>query len=213
MRKPSFIGVGVARCATSYTFKQLKIHNDCYGNQKEINLFTDFSEDKFKLYCKNFESDKKIVGEWSPRYFIRTDAAKLMRKWVPNTKIIINLRNPTDRFISWWEHKKRNGKVTETLEECWEKYPNWKESGFYYKHIPKWKDNFNTLINFYDEINRNSYWKKLYSFLEIDFVKPNFYDLSKKEKTPIYFEIQSFYKESVKELENYLKKDLSHWIN
>lgn len=53
-------------------------------------------------YLSHFEScnQEKVADEFTPRYLYDKDAVERIKKHLPNTKVIICIRNPTNRAIS-----------------------------------------------------------------------------------------------------------------
>ncbi len=199
MRQPDWIGVGVAGCATTWTFHRLAKHPEIGGEIKELNLFNDYSPAKAKEYGNYFAKfrPERWVGEWSPKYWNNPEAPNLIKKHCPEwVKILVILRNPMDRFYA-------SGK---------------KNLGLYFRHLRRWKDTFGEQVGvfFYDDLQKNPrrFLKTIYEFLGVSHLfidrsadltpqKPTVYEWDK--------EILNFYIPSIKRLEDYLEKDLTHW--
>ena len=68
---------------------------DVEGKQDRVN-----SMEKYLSYFKNGKGKKVILDQIS-RSAVSKLAAKKIKEFSPNAKIIINLRNPADQMFSW----------------------------------------------------------------------------------------------------------------
>jgi len=116
MRFPDFIVVGVAKCGTSSLCNYVNMHPDVFMTRpKELNFFgRNGIEKKLEAYSKNFEgSEGKMAGEGSVSYMLYSElAAKQIKEYVPDAKLIVMLRNPMDRFYSDFWFNVNRGAVT-----------------------------------------------------------------------------------------------------
>lgn len=139
-----FIGIGAARSGTSWLSNCLRAHPDiCLSEPKEIQYFNlKHNEDginknhtkPFAWYMNHFSHCKagKVKGEFSTIYFYDEDAPALIKKYFPEIKLILCLRNPIDRAYShYW--LLRNVKRTENreFEKAISDESHYIESGFY----------------------------------------------------------------------------------
>ena len=175
--KIDFVGIGAAKCATTWIYECLKEHPEiCMSRPKEANLF-------LKDYLnrgKTRESFAKcrtsqIKGEFSPAYL---DQAKVvaprLRAHNPNIKLIVSLKNPIQRAYSHYLHytsirKNDFGSFSEAVKNS----SQFTEPGFYYKHL-------NTYFNFFsreqilvlvlEDTSQGSlqFIQKIYKFLGVD---------------------------------------------
>jgi hypothetical protein len=60
----------------------------------------------------------RIVGEASPYYLASPGAARRARKLVPNTKLIVLLRNPVERAYSHYKERRRNNVEPLSFEDA-----------------------------------------------------------------------------------------------
>jgi hypothetical protein len=109
MIKPNFFIVGMPRSGTTALYIYLKQHPEVYLSIiKEPHYFgTDLPcLDSYvrdtELYSSLFENvtDEKIIGEGSVWYLESLLAAKELRAFNPEAKIVILLRNPVDMMVS-----------------------------------------------------------------------------------------------------------------
>ena len=211
---PDFIIIGYHKCGTTSLYDYLCQHpNIGKASRKEIHYFdlayargtgwyktyfpTIFSKQKIEWKTKQ----KFLTGEASPLYVIHPFAAERIHKLIPNVKIIILLRNPTDRAYSHFQHAKIAKQEFSTFEEClsddnkrWNILNNrlkndeihdynvkhvqmpYKSFGKYIDHIKHWYEIFHKeqiLILKLDDLenNLNDTLKKTFEFLEIPYFK------------------------------------------
>ncbi len=131
---PDFLIVGAAKAGTTALYHQLGTHPDIFMSpQKEMNFFAlenqaiDFKgpgdmngihrtsvTNKTEYLSFFMESNnKQIKGEVSPLYLYSKLAAKNIKKYIPNVKIIVCLRNPIDRAFSAFSHLTRDHRENE----------------------------------------------------------------------------------------------------
>ena len=105
---PDFIIIGAAKCGTTSLYNYLIKHpNIKSAFQKEPSFFNkhfdkgiSFYKSQFPFYGQDF-----ITGEASPGYFSYPPAPQRIAKLLPSVKLIVLLRNPTDRVYSLYHHK------------------------------------------------------------------------------------------------------------
>lgn len=116
MNFPDYIIVGAAKCGTTSLCNYLDVHQDVKMTQpKELDFFgRDGIEDNLDEYCSHFSNKNgQIVGEGSVSYMLYSElAAEQIKKYAPNAKLIMMLRNPMDRFYSdFWFNVNRGAIV------------------------------------------------------------------------------------------------------
>ena len=98
--------MGAPKCGTTAMNDYLQQHPDIFMAPKELHYFGADLETKIKLseqeYLKYFQNtgDKKIVGEASVWYLFSKTAAEEIKKFSPDARILIMLRNPLDVIYS-----------------------------------------------------------------------------------------------------------------
>lgn len=204
--KIDFIGVGAPKSGTSWIAQCLKEHPQiCFSQSKEINFFNK----KYVFYRKNepwkyqyginwykkhFNHCKegKTKGEFSVQYLADPDTPRLISENFPNTKIIIILRNPTNRLYSHYLFAKSQYSLPQSLtfEKVVQEQKDYVEQGFYHQHIQRYLKHFareSILIMIYEEIKKDplDFIKKIYKFLGVNenFTPPSLY--LKVNPTPI----------------------------
>lgn len=103
--KLDFVGVGAARCGTSWLASTLMQHPDIFlPRKKELHYFNrdEQYEDSLLEYKKYFAggNDNQQYGEYTPKYSIRPLALSRIKKHFPRVKILFSIREPIARAYS-----------------------------------------------------------------------------------------------------------------
>jgi len=97
----NFINIGPGRCATSWLYAALLEHPEVVTSKsKETNFFNCNYNKGVDYYISLFPSQGKIFGEISNLYFSNPNVAARIYDFNPDTKIIINLREPFSLALS-----------------------------------------------------------------------------------------------------------------
>lgn len=198
-RWPNFLIVGTARAGTTSLHEFLGNHDDIFMPlQKEPCFFTFFNQDpQYKdmrhrytttidAYQELFNGhEEKIAGESSTPYlYFHEQTISNIKKLVPEyrkIKILIVLRDPSERAYSQYMHNRRDLREPLTFEEAIKeeeirKKENWHfdffytDKGFYYEQVKSYLDNFDDVkIVFYDTLEKNpdKLLEDIYSFLQV----------------------------------------------
>ena len=116
--KPDFIVVGAQKAATTSLYNALRQHPDIDGpDHKETHYFSDtklFAKG-LERYCSLFperKTEKTKLGEFTPNYLFDSHAlTNIYNELGGDTKIVVVLRNPVDRFLSCYKHFSAVGKL------------------------------------------------------------------------------------------------------
>ncbi len=116
---PDFVIAGAQRCGTTSLFRALAKHPAMMPNAinaKGVHYFDTSYHKNMEWYSAHFPSQaerdrhadkvgqRAIAGEASPYYLYHPAGAERMAKAIPNTKIVVLLRNPVKRAISHHLH-------------------------------------------------------------------------------------------------------------
>ena len=201
IRKPNFIIIGAMKAATTSLYTYLKQHPDIFMSSiKEPKFFNNLEKDPdlqlyakgmrkintFKEYYSLVENAKHetVIGEASVSYLFDENCAKLIKKYLPDTKIIAILRQPVDRAYSNFLHAKKADKeeiqfFEQAFEEAERKKKKdqpikyYKEKGYYTEQLKRYynlfpKENIKVLL--FEEITNHpvATSQKIFEFLNID---------------------------------------------
>jgi len=109
-KKPDFIIAGFSKCGTTALAHNLDKHPDIdivkmSDKNFEVlffNIEKNWSKGK-NWYFSHFEG--RCAGEKTPSYVYTSKSMKRIFRVLPNIKLILCVRNPVDRLLSWYEHK------------------------------------------------------------------------------------------------------------
>jgi len=209
MRKPNFFIVGSRKCGTTALYNYLRIHPDIFMAPKEAHFFGSdllykdlIWKNNINEYLKLFNPVKKqkMLGDASVNYILSTKAAKEIKEFNPQAKIIIMLRNPVDQMYSSYhqllalgnetigefekaldaEEKRKSGKVF--VGNVNKKELLYRYAAHYYNQVKRYLDVFekrNVLIIITEEFKQNIHgtYKNVLGFLGVDSsfkLDPNF---------------------------------------
>lgn len=120
---PDFIIIGASRCGTTSLYNYLSTHPQALlPTRKELDFFSSqaFRHGK-EWYLSHFpalaDQPGFITGEATTSYFDLVQVPQELHRHFPQTKLILILRNPIERAISWHYHKARVGAVNCDIEE------------------------------------------------------------------------------------------------
>lgn len=120
---PDFVIIGGQRCGTTSLYHYLTKHQSIKkALTKEIHYFDLNYHKGENWYLSHFPfkspMNNKITGEASPYYLYHPRVPELMKKLMPDVKIIVLLRNPIDRAFSHYHHSEKNNDENLSFEQA-----------------------------------------------------------------------------------------------
>ena len=120
---PDFIIAGASKSGTSSIYHYLGRHPQVLlAHKKEIDFYWTNYKRGIDWYLAHFPTITDypdfLTGEATPNYLRFPKVAQRIKDSFPQTKIIILLRNPADRAISWHYHKLNSGLSDRNLTEA-----------------------------------------------------------------------------------------------
>jgi hypothetical protein len=106
---PDYVGVGVQRAGTTWWDGLIQAHPQVFrthGRPKEIHFFGDYWRKPFRQadaerYHAFFSRQEGgFAGEWTPNYMCDFWVPALLRRAAPDTKVLVMLRDPIERYAS-----------------------------------------------------------------------------------------------------------------
>jgi hypothetical protein len=183
MNKPTFIGIGAQKAATTWIYDVLADHPDVgLSESKEVDFFSRHFDKGYQWYERQFvaEDARKAYGEISPSYLNEPGVPPRVAAYLPHVKIIVSLREPIARAISNHKHEVRVGHLAGadvSFETGLQNNPSYVDQGRYATHLRRWLEFFpreQVLVVLYDDIRRDpqAVAQAVYRFLGIapDFV-------------------------------------------
>lgn len=215
---PNFLVIGAQKAGTTWLAQKISSHPAVYSPRiKEIHFFNKRKNyqkgiEFYESYFKEVDPLKhKAVGEFTPNYLwtsesesdlIQSERNKdipgLIKKHLPNVKLIVTLRNPVERAISAYYHhiaERRippEAKILDVLHEY-----GIESMGHYANHLEKWLNYFDKnqilILIFELDILQNSLHtiQSIYQFIGVDsnFIPPNLNEKSNIRKGSLYLRI------------------------
>ena len=189
---PNFLIVGVQKAGTTSIYNYLREHPQVYmSSVKETNFLEKDWENlppeqqnkngivTLEKYSELFAGvkDEIAIGEASPNYLFHYESsAARIKKYVPNAKLIVILRNPVERAYSdHLMHIRDAIGYRSLLEQI--KYSSHKSfilrKGFYYVPLKYYFTQFGReqiKVFFYDDLceNPQEFMQKMYKYLGVD---------------------------------------------
>jgi len=203
MTLPNFLVIGAAKSGTSSLYMYLKQHPQIFMSPiKEPHFFSFDSISKntkgpgdtipqaitdITEYSKLFDKakDELAIGEASPTYLYREEAAERIFNLIPSVKLIAILRNPAERAFSAYMHVIRDGRekfnnfsdamAQEELRinDNWGPIWHYTKGGFYYEQLSRYYNLFPSKqikVFLYEDLinNQQNLLKNIFDFLNID---------------------------------------------
>jgi len=186
-----FIGVGAARCGTSWLANILRAHpHVCLSEPKEIRYFNrqllptgttrgepNPNADKLlDWYLAHFAhaGKRQLCGEYTPAYFSDKAAPEAIRRHFPSARLIVSLRNPVDRAWShYWQQRGLGLHSIPTFEQAIDEGVGYLEMSLYARQLKRYRacfDRDQILVIIFEELIRSPENEvgRLYRFLGLD---------------------------------------------
>lgn len=244
MLMPNFIIIGTAKAGTTSLCNYLAQHPQIYMSPiKEPHFFSFEKKDlKFngpgdreisKKFITNIQdyyglfknvSEEKAIGEASSTYLYISKAAERIHRVIPETRLIVILRNPVDRAYASYLHLVRDGREStsdfaialqlekERIKNNWMPLWHYLNRGFYYSQLKRYFDLFDSTkikIYLYEDFQKKNLAvvQDIFQFLEVDstftpniVTKFNVSGIPKNRKLQKIFNTSGFYKTIVKKI-------------
>jgi hypothetical protein len=179
MVRPSFLGIGAQKCASTWVHNILDDHPEIFmSDPKELDFFSHHYNRGFRWYERHFSKagSARAVGEVSPSYFCDPSAPDRVAAYHPAIKIVLALRDPVQRAFSNHLHEIRKGYfIGEDLrfEAGLANNPMYLFQSRYGTHVANWLRVFpkdRLLILLQEEILADpaSEARRLYAFVGVD---------------------------------------------
>lgn len=212
---PNLLIIGVPKAGTTSIFSYLNLHKDVFGsNPKEPGYFHPLRWGEklanIAKYEKAFSgySNQKYAMEATPGYFYGgKKVSDKMKKLLPNSKVIIVLRDPVQRLFSFYKYKLSLGHIDsglsfdDYLEKCKsmpinekikkENYDFWgMEGGLYADLLKTWQYTYgdNLKVCFFDDLvkDRVQFTSDICNWLGIDFENIDTTKMAIENKSMLY---------------------------
>lgn len=143
---PDFVGIGVQKAGTTWWYRLMLSHPDVSSRHdihKERHFFDRFGFRPFgPSDISNYQGwfprkPGTRSGEWTPDYFSCAWVPPLLHRAAPDTRLLLLLRDPVDRFFSGLAHQKRAGLRCDggAMADAFER-------GMYHRALTRWQEHF-----------------------------------------------------------------------
>lgn len=208
MRRVDFFVVGAPKTGTSWLAAMLQQHSALFiPEQKEIHYFN--IEALGKSWNKNpnffmgldwyhahfaLSKENQLLGDMSPSYLSSETAPTQIKEYNPNAKIIVLMRNPTDRAYSDYLYRKQKGwlPLDCTFDKACKIFPDILRHSEYGRDIVRYMELFpegNILMLFDDDIAASpaSVVARVHAFLNVENIQPmNLFQRMNVTRMPAY---------------------------
>src|SRR6266496_374133 len=164
MTLPNFIMIGVAKAGTTSFFHYLDQHPQVFvcpikatnffgyddardwrwKDEGEPPMLRNFPVKTFEEYEAMFSqaTNEIAIGEVSPQYFRSPTAAHRIHETVPDAKLVVSLRNPSERAFSGFLMRMRRGDAVKDFYQELTLQSSHVKEGFYYRRLKRYTDIF-----------------------------------------------------------------------
>src|SRR4051812_20619515 len=118
---PTFVILGTMRGGTTSLVRYLGEHPDVYvAPQKEVHFFDEHFELGVEWYEAQFEGrgDARQFGEGTPAYLYGDIAMQRLKQILPETRLIVSVREPVERAYSHYWHQRARGYETKEFVDA-----------------------------------------------------------------------------------------------
>jgi hypothetical protein len=143
---PDFVGIGVQKAGTTWWYQLICAHPDVWSRpdiHKERHFFNRYAIRPFgTLECSLYRSwfprpSGFQTGEWTPDYFHLPWVPGLLAQAAPESRLLVVLRDPVERFRSGVAHLRNERTIPMT-----EIYSDAVSRGFYGATLRRWMEHF-----------------------------------------------------------------------
>ncbi len=177
MTVPNFIVIGPGKTGTTWLYTCLRAHPQIRlaRHTKETAFFTEYFARGLAWYENFFKGCEgaTAIGEVSNTYFFSADAAARIAALLPDVRLIVFLRHPIDRLVSWYLFQRRNGAMPESLEDAIARDPAMVAQNFFDEHLEAYLSRFpreHIFVALHDDLERDAraLLREVYRFLGVD---------------------------------------------
>jgi hypothetical protein len=177
---PNFLVIGSMKAGTSSLYQYLRLHPEVFmPKTQEIHFFSDHNWHRgLRWYEKQFAGGENAVaiGDNSPAYAMQprhSEAPERARRIVPEARLVYLIRQPVERMVSHYHHRRVSGGETRPIETALREEPDYLDTSRYAYQIERWLELFpreQLLVVTQDEMreNRRDFLRRVYGFIGVD---------------------------------------------
>jgi hypothetical protein len=174
-----FLGIGAQKAGTTWLHKMLGAHPEIFmarGEDKDLRFFNTYYDRGYAWYERYFQEGARARrrGEFSTSYFYSGDAPERVRRYYPDMRLVLSLRDPVKRLISHHKHELRLGRAAHlSLERGIANNPSYVEQSMYFTQLCRWLEHFpleSIHVVIFEELFRDPAraLRELYAFVGVD---------------------------------------------
>ena len=183
--KPNFLFIGPDKSGSTWLYKILSQHPECYVPPcKDLYFFDRYYERGMKWYLSFFNNSHpgaRAIGEFSHDYLFSRDAADRILHDLPDVKLLTCLRNPVERTFSHYLFMVRSGRTRDSFEIALDKFPELINNSMYDEHLSRYFLRFDRdqlKVLFFEDLKSDpkAFAGKVFDFLELTYINTINYD-------------------------------------
>jgi hypothetical protein len=145
-RPPNFLFIGPDKAGSTWLYQALKEHREVYlSHVKELFFFDRFYDKGWGWYLRFFEEageQHRIVGEICHDYLYSSVACQRIARDLPSVKLMVCLREPTQRAFSEYLYMIKLGLLSCDFETALREIDWLIDRGRYAKHLSYYLEHF-----------------------------------------------------------------------
>jgi hypothetical protein len=174
---PNFLFIGPDKAGSTWLFRALKKHKSVYlPYAKELFFFDRFYEKGWSWYFDFFKdagTAHQIIGEICHDYLFSRPACERIARDIPSAKLMVCLREPSQRAFSSYLYMIKQGRVSTDFETALQQVDELIDHGYYAKHLEKYLQQFpreQIYVAIFDDlaVNPQQFFDDICKFLGIE---------------------------------------------
>lgn len=118
---PDFLVIGAMRAGTTSIYRYLSAHPEVFLAPKELQFFTVHFDEGLDWYRARFgPAGDRVAGEATADYLARASAMDRIAATLPEARLIVSLRNPSERAWSHYWLLRSRGRESRSFEAVFE---------------------------------------------------------------------------------------------
>ncbi|WP_430452907.1 sulfotransferase [Rhodopirellula europaea] len=160
-RLPNCLYIGPGKTGSTWLFEFFKYHPDIYVTPaKDLYFFDQFYQRGTDWYAKQFAgaTTQSIIAEICHDYIVSTEAPLRIKETVPEAKLVMFLREPSERAFSAYLYRVKHGICEGSFEDALRDVPEVFSSSLYANYIERFLEHHpkeHLLVFAFDDLRDN----------------------------------------------------------
>lgn len=146
-RSPNFLFIGPDKSGSTWLYEALRQHRQVFlPSVKELFFFDQFYDKGWSWYSRYFQNageQHHIVAEICHDYLFSPLACQRIAHELPSAKLMVCLRDPSQRAFSEYLYMLKVGLLTCDFETALKQIDHLVDNGCYVKHLSRYLEHFN----------------------------------------------------------------------